>query len=143
MGKTIHAIKRLKQDDADLKDLDNFEKIEAVKSGVSKERLVSFKHIIGIDYDSLSFVLGTTKATLHKKQEGERFGPAVSEKIIALMDVFRYGYEVFEENASFNKWVQTPNRALGGEVPLKLMDTFFGMQEVKNLIGRIEHGVYS
>ncbi|NQX54470.1 DUF2384 domain-containing protein [Pedobacter panaciterrae] len=121
----------------------NFEKIASVRTGISKDSLVSFKQAIDIDYDHLSFVLGTTKTTLHKKQGEETFGPSISEKVIALMDVYRFGYQVFGDHEKFNKWVQTTNRALGNRIPLDVMDTIFGIDEVKSIIGRIQHGVYS
>jgi uncharacterized protein (DUF2384 family) len=59
------------------------------------------------------------------------------------MDVYEYGYEVFEDRDKFNKWIQTNNRALGNRIPLEVMDTIFGIDEVKNVITRIDHGVYS
>ncbi|RZL17538.1 MAG: DUF2384 domain-containing protein [Pedobacter sp.] len=126
-----------------LEDSTNLEKSYAVKSGVSKDRLVLFKHTIDLDYDRLSIVLGTTKTTLHKKQGNDTFSTSISEKVIALMDIYRFGYEVFGAQNKFNKWVQTPNRALGNRIPLEVMDTFFGMREVTDIIGRIQHGVYS
>jgi putative toxin-antitoxin system antitoxin component (TIGR02293 family) len=114
-----------------------------VKAGISKQDLVSFKQAIDIDYDNLSSILGTTKNTLHRKQEKDVFSPSISEKAIVLIDVYQYGYEVFEDHERFNKWIKTSNRAHGDRVPLEVMNTFFGIQEVKNLIVRIEHGVYS
>jgi uncharacterized protein (DUF2384 family) len=36
-----------------------------------------------------------------------------------------------------------PNKALGGQAPYDLIDNQFGREEVKNLIGRIDYGVYS
>ncbi|NRF37546.1 antitoxin Xre/MbcA/ParS toxin-binding domain-containing protein [Pedobacter foliorum] len=119
----------------------NFDKIASVRTGISKDSLVSFKQAIDIDYDQLSFVLGTTKNTLHKKQGPETFGPSISEKLIALMDVYRFGYQVFTDHEKFNKWVQTANRALGNRIPLAIMDTIFGIDEVNSIIGRIQHGV--
>jgi putative toxin-antitoxin system antitoxin component (TIGR02293 family) len=121
----------------------NFDKMASAKSGITKESLVSFKQVINIDYDHLSAILGTTKTTLHKKQGKEVFSASISEKAIALMDLYRYGYEVFEDPIKFNKWVLTNNRALGNRTPLEVMDTIFGIDEIKNIITRIEYGVYS
>ncbi len=121
----------------------NFDKILTVKEGVSKKFLTDWKQYINIDYDHLSAILGTTKTTIHKKQNDEKFSLSISEKMVSLVDLYIYGYEVFEDKERFEKWVQTNNRALGNKMPLDLMDTIFGIDEVKDLIGRIEHGVYS
>ncbi|QPH40763.1 type II RES/Xre toxin-antitoxin system antitoxin [Pedobacter endophyticus] len=121
----------------------NFDKIDAVKRGISKAALVTFKKAINLDYDHFANILGTTKTTLHKKQDNEVFNASISEKAIALMEVYNYGYKVFEDREKFNRWIQSNNRALGNRVPLDVMDTIFGIDEVKNIITRIEHGVYS
>jgi putative toxin-antitoxin system antitoxin component (TIGR02293 family) len=41
------------------------------------------------------------------------------------------------------QWLRTPNRALGGEVPIDQLDTDLGSKEVENILGRIAYGVYS
>jgi putative toxin-antitoxin system antitoxin component (TIGR02293 family) len=46
-----------------------------------------------------------------------------------------------EEKAA--RWLHTPNRALGGNLPLELLDTDLGSRQVEEVLGRIEHGVYS
>jgi uncharacterized protein (DUF2384 family) len=38
--------------------------------------------------------------------------------------------------------VKKPNKALGMKVPLEIMDTLYGMEEVKKELGRIEYGVF-
>ncbi len=121
----------------------NFDKIALVKQGVSKATLVTFKGAIELDYDHFANILGTTKTTLHKKQGSEVFNTSISEKAVALMDIYSYGYEVFGDRHKFNRWIQTTNRALGNRIPLEVMDTIFGIDEVRNIIIRIEHGVYS
>lgn len=40
-------------------------------------------------------------------------------------------------------WLNTPNVALGGEVPAHLLNTPEGLRLVRDVVGRIEHGVYS
>ena len=40
-------------------------------------------------------------------------------------------------------WLRTPNRALRGMVPLALLETDIGARMVEQLLGRLEHGVYS
>jgi uncharacterized protein (DUF2384 family) len=43
----------------------------------------------------------------------------------------------------FNKWMFKKNRALGEKSPYEVCDNQFGREEVKNIIGRIDYGVYS
>lgn len=121
----------------------SYKKIETIKEGISKEELENLKEQTGIDYNILSKVLAVTKATLHNKKGKARFDSFISERILLLADIYSYGYTVFKERDKFNKWMKAPNRAIGGETPLSLTETVYGMEEVKNLIGRIDYGVYS
>ncbi|HSS78656.1 MAG TPA: MbcA/ParS/Xre antitoxin family protein [Thermoanaerobaculia bacterium] len=41
------------------------------------------------------------------------------------------------------RWLDSPNRALGGRRPLDLLDTGLGTKQVEVILGRIETGVYS
>jgi putative toxin-antitoxin system antitoxin component (TIGR02293 family) len=120
-----------------------FEKIGLVQNGISKRALEGMKGRFGWDYNQLSDVLSVARAKLINKKGDERFDKGVSEKIVSIADVYAFGYEVFDDEATFNRWIFRPNIALGGEAPFHFLDTQFGREEVKNIIGRIAHGVYS
>jgi putative toxin-antitoxin system antitoxin component (TIGR02293 family) len=119
------------------------EKMEKLKLGLSKLDLVKLKSRTELDYDKLSKALSVTRATLIKKKGEQKFSSALSERMIGLADIYSYGYAVFEDEAKFNQWMFRPNQALGGKSPYDVIDNQFGREEVKNIIGRIEYGVYS
>ncbi|MCU7548551.1 DUF2384 domain-containing protein [Chitinophagaceae bacterium LB-8] len=120
-----------------------FEKIDLVDHGIPKKDLERLKEVADLDYDQLAKVLSVTRATLINKKGEDRFNTTLSEKILSLADIYSYGYEVFEDDQRFNEWIFHPNKALGGQAPYDLLDTQFGREEIKNLIGRIDYGVYS
>lgn len=123
--------------------LTSFEKMHVIREGVSKKDLELLKSKTKMDYTSLAKALSVTRATLINKKRSERFNASLSEKIVDLADLYSFGFEVFEEEDRFNQWMQKPNKALGGEIPLNVIDNQFGREEVKNVIGRIAYGVYS
>lgn len=123
--------------------LTGFEKIEIIREGISKRDLEHLKKKAELDYTMLAKALSVTRATLINKKRDQKFGAGLSEKIIGLADLYSYGFEVFEDEDRFNQWMTRPNKALGGKVPYDLIDNQYGREEVKNLIGRIDYGVYS
>ncbi len=123
--------------------LSAFEKMHIVRNGVSKKDLELLKNKADLDYTMLAKALSVTRATLINKKRDERFGAGLSEKIVGMADLYSYGFEVFEDKERFNQWMSKPNKALGGEIPYDLIDNQFGREEVKNLIGRIDYGIYS
>lgn len=121
----------------------SFEKMEVIKNGVSKKDLELLKNKAALDYSMLAKALSVTRATLINKKREDRFNMALSEKIVSLADLYSYGFEIFGDKDLFNKWMRSPNRAIGGQVPYDLIDNQYGREEIKNLIGRIAYGVYS
>lgn len=120
-----------------------YDKIELINKGISKKDLEYLKQKSGLDYDKLAEVLSVARATLINKKGSEKFNTSVSEKIVSLADIYAYGYEVFEDEARFNAWIFRPNQSLGGKMPYAFLGNQYGREEIKNLIGRIDYGVYA
>jgi len=121
----------------------SFDKISAIRDGVSKEELENLKNGAELDYDTLALALNVAKATLHSKKGKARFDKYISERVFLIAELYSYGYDVFGNRENFNGWMKRENRALGWVTPLSLIDTLYGIEEVRHLIGRIEYGVYS
>jgi putative toxin-antitoxin system antitoxin component (TIGR02293 family) len=58
--------------------------------------------------------------------------------------IFEKAVSLFEGDveAAMN-WLQTPLPALGGSTPIALAATDSGVRKVENLIGRLEHGIFT
>ncbi|WP_310992849.1 MbcA/ParS/Xre antitoxin family protein [Aequorivita marina] len=126
-----------------LVDMTSYQKMQIVRGGVSKKYLTTLKKETSLDYDALAKALSVTRATLINKKGEQKFNDHISEGIIAVAELYSFGYEVFEDKGNFNKWMFTPNQALSGAVPFNLIDNQFGRDEIRNIIGRIAYGVYS
>ena len=117
--------------------------IGVIKKGISQKELLNLKNETELDYEKLSFIVGVTRQTLAKKDESYTYQVSESDKIFRLAALYSYGYDVFENKEGFNLWMRTENAALGNVRPIDFLDTAYGFQEVKDLIGRIDYGVYS
>ena len=117
--------------------------IGVIKRGISQKELLNLKNETELDYEKLSFIVGVTRQTLAKKDGSYTYEVSESDKIFRLAELYSYGYDVFENKEGFNLWMRTENAALGNARPINFLDTVYGFQEVKDLIGRIDYGVYS
>lgn len=126
-----------------LVDLTSYQKMQIVRDGITKSYLSKLKEETSLDYDALAQALSVTRSTLINKKNDQRFNDHVSERIIAVAELYSFGYEVFEDKDNFNNWMFAPNQALSGAKPFELMDNQFGREEIRNLIGRIAYGVFS
>lgn len=52
-------------------------------------------------------------------------------------------WRVFHDKGEGMDWLKEPNPALGGAVPYDLLSTEEGLQQVDDILTRIEYGVYS
>ena len=87
--------------------------------------------------------LGFAKRTWARRvQKGELLSPEESERLVRLARVLAIATEVFGDRDRARSWLLTQNRALGGSVPVRMLDTGIGTSVVLDELGRIEHGVY-
>jgi putative toxin-antitoxin system antitoxin component (TIGR02293 family) len=67
-----------------------------------------------------------------------------SAKLLRLYSIFKRALDLFERNAeTARQWLTIPKKALGKQTPLAYSQTELGAHEVENLLGRLEHGVFS
>jgi putative toxin-antitoxin system antitoxin component (TIGR02293 family) len=123
--------------------LNNFAKAQLAQSGISKLSFEHFKLRTGLDYNQLAWLLSVARNTLINKKGEDVFDVTISEKLIALAEVYTHGFDVFGSEDVFIQWLNHPNRALGMVTPFSLLQTQYGRQEVQDILGRIEWGVYS
>jgi putative toxin-antitoxin system antitoxin component (TIGR02293 family) len=69
--------------------------------------------------------------------------PAESDRTVRMARVFANAVEMIGDEEKAIEWLSTPNRALGGDRPLDLLDTDTGARLVEDILGRIAYGVYS
>jgi putative toxin-antitoxin system antitoxin component (TIGR02293 family) len=74
---------------------------------------------------------------------GARLTVAESDVVVRTATSLTRATEVLGDKNKAVHWLSSPNSALGGEVPIMLLDTSAGEHEIQSLLDRIEYGVYS
>ncbi len=83
------------------------------------------------------------RTVARRKNASSRLKPHESELLLRLAQAQAKAANVLGSEAKASQWLKTPNRALGGAVPLSLLDTGLGFQEVMDVLTRVEYGVHS
>jgi putative toxin-antitoxin system antitoxin component (TIGR02293 family) len=82
--------------------------------------------------------------TRRRKSASGRLSPEESDRVYRIAAAYRDALQLFEGDAeSARRWLNESAKALGGDSPLQHLDTEAGAAEVRDLIGRLEHGVYT
>lgn len=121
-----------------------FDFIAIATKGVSANIIVNFRNHFNIPRAYAAELLNVSEPTIYRWIRGnKKLERNYSVQVFELTDLFLYGSEVFNNKSNFFKWLELPNTALGGLEPKVLLEVPGGVAKVKELLGRIEHGVYS
>lgn len=118
--------------------------ISKIRSGLPVKIFTQVRTDYGLSDRRLAEVIRIPWSTLATRKKKGRFSFTESERLFRLRRLHILAMQVFENDEDMvRRWFDTPWPALGGEKPLDLMDTEIGSREVEDLLGRLEHGVYS
>ncbi len=116
---------------------------ELTKKGLPKKALVNLAQYMHISLAAMTTILSITERTLQRKKDNDKLSSFISDQILQLADVYTKGEEVFGTSEKVSIWLEKSNKALGHKKPIELLSSSYGVQMVQNVLGRIEHGIYS
>lgn len=114
-----------------------------VRKGLPYATLEAVLEGFNLSRDAFSTILHLPLRTLARRRNERRLHPDESDRLVRLARVLAQGVEVLGSKEKVSQWLQRPNRALGGETPLALLDTDLGTRQVEEVLGRLAFGVYS
>ena len=117
--------------------------IKLIRQGVP---MATFNNIMAktrLSLTEMATIIHTSDRTLRRYEGSDYLSPEHSEKILEIAALYSMGEETFGNMDTFNKWLNTTHRALGSVKPKDLLDTSIGIRWVMDMLGRIQHGVFS
>jgi len=141
---SIHA-KTLVRNHVYARTLSAGETAARIKTGLPIEEFDTLRELLGLTVDALARKVGISIATLSRRRRSDAALDAEhSDRIMRFARLYRQALDLHDGNeAAARNWLTRPARALDGQTPLDFADTEAGAREVENLIGRLEHGVYT
>jgi putative toxin-antitoxin system antitoxin component (TIGR02293 family) len=117
--------------------------IGKLKAGLPMQELDELRRGLDLPMDKLAPRLGISKATLHRRKTAGKLDSAESDRVVRFARLLGKAVRVMESVEHGRRWLNSPQVGLGGATPLEYAETEVGAREVEDLLGRIEHGVYS
>lgn len=117
--------------------------IKVLRDGLPVREIESLQTSLNLPMEKLAPLLGISKATFHRRKKEGKFSPAESDRVLRFARLMGKATAVLESDENARRWLTAPQTGLGGAVPLDFAETEVGAREVEDLLGRIEHGVYS
>jgi putative toxin-antitoxin system antitoxin component (TIGR02293 family) len=94
-----------------------------------------------LDRGAVLGVLGIPERTLARRKKQARLEAIESDRLTRVARIAAIAEETLGARDKAGRWLQKPNRALGGAVPLRILDTDLGAEQVETILGRIAHGI--
>ena len=87
--------------------------------------------------------LGVSISTIKRRHQSTQLNPNISDRLFRVASIISQATETLGSQEKAKRWLQKPNRTLGGDTPLSRLDTSIGFLQVENVLLSIEHGIYS
>ena len=113
---------------------------ETVRSGLP---YASFEAVIGrfgLGREEAAAALRLPPRTIARRKRERKLHVDESDRLLRLARISSQAAATLGSEQRAIQWLRRPNRALGNQAPLKLIDNDIGARQVEEALGRIEHG---
>ena len=117
---------------------------ERILAGLEFKAVDKIKVHAGLTDAELARLLGIGEATLRRaRAAGSALDPATSDRLYRLSKILAVAEDVLADPEHAMTWLRRAQPGLRGKVPLDLLVTQAGADEVETLLRRIDFGVYT
>lgn len=120
---------------------DTMDVIRRIRSGLPGSALGKVAEVYQLPQAEIYTILKISPKTGQRAKTGT-LDTDKSDHLVQLIKVVIRANDIFKDHAKSMTWLKSPCYALGGQVPVTLLDTSEGIELVTDTLGRIEHGVF-
>jgi putative toxin-antitoxin system antitoxin component (TIGR02293 family) len=117
-----------------------FDLVRLAESGIPKSSIKKLADSLLIEEKEMTNFLPVTSRNLQRYKDNDLLSEIVSDRLIGLASLFEFGEVVLGKNF-FKDWLYLRNPALGGTKPVDLLKSNTGIELLKDVLLRMEHGV--
>ncbi len=114
--------------------------LSIVRSRVSGDQLKAITDLIE-EKELIARSIGTT-SNLSKSYQTKRLSSAETDNLIDLLRVYIQAVKIYESLDLAKEWMRSSIPALGGEIPVNMLDSHAGREVVRQALRRMEFGEY-
>jgi putative toxin-antitoxin system antitoxin component (TIGR02293 family) len=116
---------------------------ESVKAGLPFTSLEAVMAKFWLGREEVAAALHLPQWTIARRKKERKLQAEESDRLLRLARVSSQAADILGSEKKAAQWLRRPNRALGNQVPLDLIDSDIGARQVDEVLGRIEHGSIS
>jgi len=139
----VQISKLLSDKSRNIKVKNSYDYIELSRKGLTNRQLQEILIYINLSIKEVSEIISLSERQLLRYKDDQVLRTDISAQLIQIVELYDQGYELFDDGNDFQDWMNGEIMGLGNVKPISLLDTTFGIQMVKNELGRLEHGIVS
>jgi putative toxin-antitoxin system antitoxin component (TIGR02293 family) len=116
---------------------------DAVRNGLPYSSLEALRTSLDLSLKELGVILGIPERTIARRKDEQHLTAAESDRLYRIARILAHAVSVLGTLEKARLWLKRPNRALGDETPLTLLDTDLGARQVEETLFRIVYGIHS
>jgi putative toxin-antitoxin system antitoxin component (TIGR02293 family) len=117
--------------------------VEKIRAGLPFKSLENLAATLKLSPEETVRIFSITARTLARRKRGGRLSAEESDRVYRVARILAHAADLLGDEAEAAEWLRAPNIALGMATPISLLDTDAGTQQVQEVLGRIEYGMYS
>ena len=112
----------------------------AIREGFPPGVVEELMEAADLSIRELAACLDLSPRSLQRRRRQRRLARYESDRIYRLARIVALAKSSLGRPEAAIRWLKRANRALGGRVPLAMLDTEIGARAVENILGRIAYG---
>jgi putative toxin-antitoxin system antitoxin component (TIGR02293 family) len=112
----------------------------AIREGFPQKVIEELMEAADLSIKELAASLDLSPRSLQRRRRQGRLARYESDRIYRLARIVALAKSSLGGRDAATRWLKRPNRALGGNAPLAVIDTELGARAVENVLGRIAFG---
>jgi putative toxin-antitoxin system antitoxin component (TIGR02293 family) len=114
---------------------------DRIRQGLPYRSLETVRERLHLSLPETAAILRVPLRTLARRRVEKKLASDESDRLYRLARIAAHAERVFGSDEKAAAWLRRPNRSLGGESPIEVLDTDIGAREIEDALGRLEHGI--
>lgn len=115
--------------------------VDVVQRGLRRRALDHLARRSHLPLPVLAAAVDLSVRTLQRYTPEQRLKADATDRLVQLATLYAEGFDLFGEE-KFRHWMESAIPALGGRRPVEFITTVVGIRLLRDILGRIEHGVF-
>ncbi|WP_169337054.1 type II RES/Xre toxin-antitoxin system antitoxin [Algicola sagamiensis] len=118
--------------------------LSRIEIGFDVDSIKKVEDALGIQQKEIIQLLKISPSTLKRRKDSGHLSAEESDRVYRFAHLLELATHLMQGDLDAAKqWLKTPEALFDNKSPLQHATTEFGAREVEDLIGRLQHGVFS